>query len=218
MRAIFGALALLPALAMAAEALVSDLDQRLRTTGVESVNAYLGARPSAMAELNQGAADCEPRAIDLTVKLSRSSDTKAAALHTESLRIAVGTCTELVLSQLSQNEVPKVCAAAVSWTMSQTARELRRRIRQIEADEQSRPTQWGTACSAAYLHELQNTRVGIRAGRATPPPCPREPPPRGCRARRRQRRGRPAARGWSREWRAGRGKGCRRGPAAGSAP
>jgi hypothetical protein len=168
MRAIIGALALVPALAMASEALVSDLDRRLHTLGVDGVNAYLIARPSAMAELNQGAADCDPRAIDVAVKLSRSADTKAAALHTEALRIAVGTCTELVLSQLSQNEVPKVCAAASSWTLSQTARELRRRIRQIEADERTRPTQWGTACSAAYLYELQNTRVGIRAGKANP--------------------------------------------------
>jgi hypothetical protein len=164
MRAIFAALAMLPALAMAGDALVSDLEQRLRTNGVEGINAYLIARPVAMAELNQGTADCHPRAVDLTVALSRGASKKATDLHHESLRIAVGACTETVLSHLSQHEVPKVCASVSSWTVSQTARELRRRIRQIEADERTRPTQWGKTCSAAYLYELQNTRVGVRAG------------------------------------------------------
>jgi len=166
--AVFAALTLLPAFAMASETLVSDLEQRLQANGIESVNAHLTAQPSVMAELNQRSADCDPRAIDLTVKLSRSKDTKATDLHNESLRIAVGACTEFVLSRLTLKEVPKICAAVSSWTVSQTARELRRRIRQIEADESIRPTQRGKACSAAYLFELQNTRVGLRAGRPTP--------------------------------------------------
>lgn len=166
MRLVFAALTILPGLAMGSEALVSDVEQRLLANGVESVNAYLIARPSMMAELNQSSADCNPRAIDLTVKLSRSANTKAAGLHNDSLRIAVGACTEFVLSLISPKEVPKICASVSSWTVSQTARELRRRIRQIEADESAHSTQLGRACSSAYLFELQNTRVGIRAGQA----------------------------------------------------
>jgi hypothetical protein len=168
MRAVLAALTLLPAFAMGSETLVSDLEQRLQANGVEGVNAHLTARPSVMAELNQSSADCDPRAVDLAVKLSRSKNTKATELHNESLRIAVGACTEFVLSLLSLKEVPKVCASVSSWTVSQTARELRRRIRQIESDENLRPTSRGKACSAAYLFELQNTRVGIRAGRPNP--------------------------------------------------
>ena len=163
--AVFAALTIRPAFATASETLVSDLEKRLRTNGVESVNAHLTARPSDMAELNQSSADCDPLAIDLAVKLSRSKNAKATDLHNESLRIAVGACTEFVLSRLTLKEVPKICASVSSWTVSQTARELRRRIRQIESDESLRPTPRGKACSAAYLFELQNTRVGIRAGR-----------------------------------------------------
>ncbi|MGY4831048.1 hypothetical protein ACVNIS_20915 [Sphaerotilaceae bacterium SBD11-9] len=164
MRVALAMLAMLPSLAVASEALVSDLERRLQTDGVESVNLYLREQTALMAELNQGAADCSPQAIDLAVKLSRTTNTKAGDLHRESLRLAVGACTEFVLSRLSLNEVPRICAAASSWTVSQTARELRRRIRQIEADESLSPTPRGMACHAAYVHELHTTRVGVRAG------------------------------------------------------
>ena len=148
----------------AADAFVTDLEQGVRTHGVESVNAQLSAAPSQMARLNQRTADCDPPAIDLSVKLSRTRNSKAGELHKEALRIAVGACTESVLSLLSPAEVPKICASVSTWTVGETARELRRRIRQLERDERVRPVQHGKACGAAYLFELQNTRVGIRAG------------------------------------------------------
>lgn len=161
-RAVFAMLLLLPLLAAASGTLVADLEQRLRTDGVDSVNAHLGAQALLMAKLNQSAADCDPQAIDLTVKLSRTKNAGAGDLHNESLRIAVGTCTELVLSLLSPAEVPKICASVSTWTVTETARELRRRIGQIEIDERIRPIRHGKACSNAYRLELQNTRVGLR--------------------------------------------------------
>lgn len=161
---------LLPSLAMADDALVSDLEQRLAAGQVDAVNAYLVAQAPLMAELNQRAADCDPRAVELSVALSRTASEKAGALHKEALRIAVGTCTELVLSRLTAKEVPRICACASSWTVTETARELRRRMRQIDADESLRPTPHGQACRAAYLYELQNTRVGIVVGKRAPPP------------------------------------------------
>ena len=163
-RAAWVAIAFLPTAVLASSTLVSELEQRLGRDGGEVVNAYLIARPSAMAELNQSAADCHPQAVELTVRLSRGANAKAAALHKESLRIAAGGCAEFVLSQLDLAEVPKICASASSWTVSQTARELRRRLREIESDETLRKAPSGKACHAAYLFELQNTRVGLRAG------------------------------------------------------
>jgi hypothetical protein len=170
MRSALAVLALLVSSAFAGETLVSDLEQRLSTGKVEGVNQYLGDEPSLMAELNQRAADCDPGAVALTVKLSRTKHAKAGDLHKEALRVAVGTCTELVLSLLSSREVPKICASVSSWSVTETARELRRRIRQIDADEGIRPTPFGRSCRDAYAFELQNTRVGIAVGRRNPQP------------------------------------------------
>jgi hypothetical protein len=162
MRAIFLALAILPTGAMASNGPVAQLEQRLRTDGVDGVNTYLSGQSSVMADLGQRTADCDTQAIALAVALSRGKNAKATEAHREALRIAVGTCTENVLSLLSLTEVPKVCAAAASWTMTQTARELRRRMRAIDTDAALRSTERGKACGAAYLFELEHTRVGIR--------------------------------------------------------
>jgi hypothetical protein len=163
------AFVLLCAGAAASETLVSSLEQHLRTGGPETVNAFLDARPASMAELNQRTADCEPRAVALAVKLARTGNAKAADLHRQSLRIAMGACAEYVLSQVSLKEVPGVCASVPSWTVTQTARELRRRLAEIENDPRLRASERGKACSAAYRFEFENTRVGIRAGRPRAP-------------------------------------------------
>jgi len=163
MRVLFPALVALPALAIASDALLTTLEQRLRLEGPDKVNASLMAQPSSMTELNQRTADCDPQAIALAVKLARGGNVKAADLHRESLRVAAGACTEYVLSQLSLKEVPKICASVASWTVTQTARELRRRIKEIETDETLRSSERGQTCAATYRYELQNTRVGIRA-------------------------------------------------------
>lgn len=162
-RVLLVALALLPAAALASEAFLADVDRRLRRDGIDAVNAHLNARPSEMAALNQGAADCVPQAVDLAVRLRRSGNSGAAKLHDESLRAAAGGCAEFVLSRLSMDEVPKICSAVSTWTATQMARELRRRIAEIEADERLRASERGKACSAAYLFQLQNTRVGLKA-------------------------------------------------------
>lgn len=169
MRVFAVALLLVSSTALSSESLVSHLEQRLQANGPEKVNADLATQPSHMAELNQRTADCEPRAVALAVKLTRSNNAKAAERHQESLRIAAGACGEYVLSLLSLKEVPQICASVPSWTATQTARELRRRIKQIEADESLRSSEKGRACSAAYRFELENTRVGIRVGRPAPP-------------------------------------------------
>ncbi len=160
------AAAVLPGRVVASQTLVADLEQRLARQGVDEVNAYLGASSSAsMFTLNERTADCDLQAVSLTVQLARGSGSKAVNAHRESLRVAVGTCTGFVLALLSPKEVPKVCAPAASWTIMQMARELRRRIRAIEANEVLRTSPRGKACRAAYLYELNNTRVGLRAGR-----------------------------------------------------
>jgi len=168
MHAVLAALLILPATALASEAAIQELERRLPIDGVETVNAYLKWRPSVMADLHQATADCNPRAVDLAARLSRGKDPKATDLHKESLRIAAGGCAEYVLSRLSPKEVPGICSLVSSWTMSQAARELRRRIGEIDTNESLRQTERGKACRAAYVDVLQNTRVGIRAGTPSP--------------------------------------------------
>ena len=157
------AFAMLAAPAFASEPFLARLEQKVRTEGIEKVNLDLGARPHDMRTLNQGTADCIPQAIDLAAQLGRSTNATAAKLHNESLRIAAGGCAEYVLSRLSLSEVPRICSSVSTWTVTQMARELRRRIQEIEGDEALRATERGRACGAAYLFELQNTRVGVRS-------------------------------------------------------
>lgn len=167
MRALLGLLAAAitsPVTAAVPDSLVPDLEQRLAAGGVETVNAHLAAHwSSAMVAFNQETARCELRAVKLAIRLSRGTDTRAVEAHRESLREAVGTCTVYVLAFASREEVPKYCASVASWTVMQTVRELRRRIAALEADELLRASVNGKTCRAAYLYELQNTRVGIKS-------------------------------------------------------
>jgi hypothetical protein len=152
------------AIATAPDTLIPGLEQRLAAGGPDKVNAYLTSNwTSAMVPLNRRTAGCEQRAVTLAVRLSRSRDAKAAGAHTDSIREAVGTCTILVLSLATREEVPKYCASVASWTVMQTVRELRRRIAAIESDELFRASANGAACRAAYVHELQTTRVVLKA-------------------------------------------------------
>ena len=163
----------LPGSALAADALVAELEQRLASAGVESVNEHLSAHAdSALARFNRQTASCELPAVSLAIRLARGANVRAVQAHEESLRAASGRCARFVLALLSATEVPRVCASQAAWGAAQTARELRRRIADIEADKLLRATARGQACRAAYLDELTNTRVTLRV--ATPLPTARE--------------------------------------------
>jgi hypothetical protein len=151
----------------AADTLVAELEQRLAKSGVEPVNGYLNAHwAAAMVPLNQKTASCELHAVSLAVKLSRSSNARAVRAHGEALRAAVGGCPKFVLAMVQPTEVPRYCASVAAWGPAQTARELRRRIGDIDADELLRASQRGKSCRAAYVYELENTRVVVK--RAAP--------------------------------------------------
>jgi hypothetical protein len=157
------AMATLPSVAFASDPLVADLEQRLSNSGVESVNAYLNAHwAAAMSPLNHKTASCELRAVSLAVRLSRSTNARAAQAHGESLRAATGRCAAVVLALVTPREIPRVCASVASWGPAQTARELRRRINDIDSDEQLRSNRRTQACRAAYVYELENTRVVVK--------------------------------------------------------
>ncbi len=154
--------ALLPVTAMTSTPDVADLEKRLSTEGVESVNVALITQwPAALVTLNRRTAGCELPAVSLSARLSRGG-TQAVSAHRESLRTAAGQCPGIVLALISVDEVPKICASSASWTITQMARELRRRMKEIDADEVLRASPRGKACRAAYLYELENTRVGLR--------------------------------------------------------
>ena len=167
---------MLPCTAHAADPLVAELEQRLSSAGVESVNGFLSAPPDAalLSRFNRQTAACELHAVSVAVRLARGvAHANAVQAHEEALRAATGRCTRFVLALVSAAEVPKVCASQASWGMAQTARELRRRIAAIDADGLLRGTGQGRACRAAYLYELRNTRVTLRV--ASPRPAAREP-------------------------------------------
>jgi hypothetical protein len=151
----------------ATDSLLADLEQRLSRSGVESVNAYLNSHwAAAMQPLNEKTASCELHAVSLAVTLSRGSNARAVRAHGEALRAAAGGCARFVLAMVSPDEVVRYCASVSSWGPAQTARELRRRIGDIDADALLRSSQRGQACRAAYVYELENTRVVVR--RAAP--------------------------------------------------
>jgi hypothetical protein len=158
-----------PAAATASDALVADLEQRLSRQGADKVNEYLSGSFD-MVTLNESTARCELNAVSLSIQLARGSRSKAVDAHREAVRTAAGRCTGFVLALLTPREVPTFCASVSTWTVGQMARELRRRIRSLEADELLRSTQRGKACRAAYLYEFHNTRVGLRAGPANSHP------------------------------------------------
>jgi len=143
---------------------VAALEQRAAHGGVDAVNAHLLSHAGAAERVRLGrqAEVCEPDALRLSVQLGRGHDAKAAWLHHEALRAAAGRCVGTVLSLLTPREVPKVCASQSSWSVVQTARELRRRIAELDADELLRDTANGRTCRAAYWHELTTTRVVLR--------------------------------------------------------
>jgi len=158
---------MLAAPARAADPLLQDLEQRLARGGADAVNAHLVARwQQAMVPLNRKAAACELHAVSLSVRLTRSNNARAVGAHGEALRAAAGLCPRFVLALASPAEVPGFCASMVSWGAAQTARELRRRIAGIDADEVLRAGARGRACRAAYVHELEHTRVVVK--RAAP--------------------------------------------------
>jgi hypothetical protein len=153
----------LPAIAAESDSLVPDLEQRLARGGVEQVNAHLDSHwSSAMTPLNQKTARCELHAVSLAIRLSRSTDARAAQAHNDAIREAVGVCTGFVLALALPQEIPKYCSSVASWSVGHTARELRRRIAAIDSDETLRSSQNGASCRAAYFHELHHTRVVLK--------------------------------------------------------
>jgi hypothetical protein len=153
----------------AADSLASELEQRLERSGVDSVNAYLVAHwDGAMLPLNQKVAACELQAVSLAIRLSRSADQRAVPAHVDSLRAASGQCARFVVATVMPDEIPRYCASIDAWSAARMARELRRRIADIDADPLLRSGPRGQACRAAYDHEFRNTRVTLRATSATP--------------------------------------------------
>jgi hypothetical protein len=150
---------------------VAELEQRLAHIGVESVNEYLSTQPNSalLSRFNHQAAACELQAVSLAVRLARGvAPPRVVQAHEEALRAATGRCARFVLALVSATEVPRVCASQPFWGAAQTARELRRRIAEIDADKLLRGTEQGQACRAAYLYELKNTRVTLRVASPSP--------------------------------------------------
>src|SRR5688572_16134823 len=164
---------------MASDTLVADLERRLARSGVEAVNAHLVAHwSSAMLPLHRQTAACQRPAVSLTVRLSRGHPARAAAAHGDALRAAAGRCAGYVLALLTAVEVPRLCTSMASWGPATAARELRRRIADIDADGQLRASPRGQACRAAYHPELHNTPLAVRPTRA-----PARPASPACRSR-----------------------------------
>src|SRR5206468_6719392 len=128
--------------------------QRLARHGVDAVNAHLLSHGAgAMGALNRKTAACDLSAVSLAVRLARGREARAVASHGEALRAASGACAGFVLGIVTLNEIPRYCASPTNLAPAQMARELRRRIAALDADDTLRANARGEACKAAYLHE-----------------------------------------------------------------
>ena len=109
------------------------------------------------------ASNCDLAALSETIEVLRTSEPGAARAQLEAVRLANGRCTRFVLATAHPSEVRRFCAAPETITAVQAARELRRRIAAIEADELLGSSNAGKECRAAYQLELKTTRVVMRA-------------------------------------------------------
>ena len=159
------ALFAMPTVSGAASASVIDqIELRLAEVGLDQVNVELGSEwSSATTELHRRTKGCELKAVSLTMRLSRGSNAKLTTAHLDALRLANGRCTRFVLAVAAPHEIALYCSSLATWRPAQTARELRRRIAAIEADGVLLSSQAGRSCRAAYLYELNNTRVVLRS-------------------------------------------------------
>lgn len=146
-----------------AEPIGPELEKRLAKDGIDKTNLYIASHAPTLSALHHQTRLCDIQAVSVAIRLSRGRKSKVVDAHTDALRGAVGDCTGFVLSLLAAPEVAKVCASSSSWTIMQSARELRRRIANLEADELLMSTSNGRACRDAYRHEFHHTRVGLRA-------------------------------------------------------
>jgi hypothetical protein len=126
------------------------------------VSAAAAAAAATDASLELRVARCELGAVGEAMDLVRSAGAASTHPQVEAIRHAAGRCTRFVLAVTPVRQVPQVCAAPASLTVTQTARELRRRMAAIDADALLRSSAVGQACRAAYLHELKTTRVVLR--------------------------------------------------------
>jgi hypothetical protein len=109
------------------------------------------------------ASKCDLAALGETIEILRTSEPMAARVQLEAIRLANGRCMRFVLAAARSSEVRKFCAAPETITAVQAARELRRRIAALEADELLGSSAAGKECRAAYQLELKTTRVVMRA-------------------------------------------------------
>jgi hypothetical protein len=108
------------------------------------------------------ASTCDLAALSETIELHRRAEPGAARAQLEAIRIAIGQCTGFVLAVAYADEVRKFCSAPEIYSAARTARELRRRIAALDANEGLRSSNAGQVCQAAYKHELKTTRVVLR--------------------------------------------------------
>jgi hypothetical protein len=120
------------------------------------------AEADSMPGRTERASTCDLAALSETIELHRRAEPSAARAQLEAIRIAIGQCTGFVLAVAYVEEVRKFCSAPETYSAARTARELRRRIAALDANEVLRSSNAGQVCQAAYKHELKTTRVVLR--------------------------------------------------------
>jgi hypothetical protein len=129
-----------------------------RSTPAAEHRAEAGSGPGR----TERASTCDLAALSETIELHRRAEPSAARAQLEAIRIAIGQCTGFVLAVAYAEEVRKFCSAPETYSAARTARELRRRIAALDANEVLRSSNAGQVCQAAYKHELKTTRVVLR--------------------------------------------------------
>jgi hypothetical protein len=153
---------LLPAITLAASS-AAALDGRPKKVPRRVPLATdVGAESNPGPGRTERASTCDLAALSETIEQHRVAEPNAARAQLEAIRIATGQCTRFVLALAYRNEIRKFCSAPETYSAARSARELRRRIAALHADESLRSSVAGQACQAAYRHELKTTRVVLR--------------------------------------------------------
>lgn len=146
----------------AAESVVADLQRRLTTSDVSTVNAYLSANwETKMKPLGNLVQHCDLRALKLGASLLQTTNLEALQGHVYFLELAMGKCPEKLLPLVPLVHIKSLCAVdayADSHPASKLVDELDRRIQHIRTKSSLATSTAGKTCLDAYEAARQDLR------------------------------------------------------------
>jgi hypothetical protein len=145
--------------ASAADPLVVDLQERLASTDVAAVNAYLSANwETKMSQLGRLVRRCDDGALRLSLSLLDTTNLEALQGHVYSLELAMRKCPEKLLPLVPASKVKSLCAVDAFAEMHpavKLAAEIDRRVAHVRKLGQLASSPVGQACLDSYAAARQ---------------------------------------------------------------